>query len=122
MGEIDWEGVYLKSNNLFELLQRRQLGYSSDHELKRLMLQKLRCIITHEDRNLTDAKLSKDGTAVVSGNRDGTIRIWNNCGAKDLQLASMIRTENPVTTVAISEDGTVISCHQNGDINEWNIQ
>ena len=106
---------------MFVLLEQRSFGYSSDHEIKRLMLRNFRCVITHEDRNLADVKLSKDGATIVSGYSDGTIRIWNICGA-NLQLISTVRTENPATTVAISEGGTVISCHQNGAINEWDIK
>ncbi len=109
------------NNNVFALINRRASGYSNDHELQRLLLRNLRCIISHEDRNLADVKLSKDGTAIVSGYHDGTIEIWYNSRV-DLELASTIRTGNPVITVAISEDGTVISCHQNGDINQWDIK
>ena len=64
---------------------------------------------------------SLDGVFLVSGSRDGTIRLW------DMQTGGVIKTfcghTNPVNSISISPDSTTIaSGYRNGKISLWDIQ
>ncbi|MEH2254524.1 nSTAND1 domain-containing NTPase, partial [Nostoc sp.] len=65
--------------------------------------------------------ISGDGQTIVSGGRDGTVRLWNRQG---LPLAEPLRGhENDVSSVAISSDGqTIVSGGSDGTVRLWNSQ
>ncbi|MEH1932210.1 MAG: caspase family protein, partial [Nostoc sp.] len=74
----------------------------------------------HEDYVYSVA-ISADGQTIVSGGRDGTVRLWNLQG---LPLVEPLRGhEGSVNSVAISADGqTIVSGGDDGTVRLWNLQ
>uniref|UniRef100_UPI0035944F01 nSTAND1 domain-containing NTPase n=1 Tax=Nostoc sp. TaxID=1180 RepID=UPI0035944F01 len=65
--------------------------------------------------------ISTDGQTIVSGGRDGTVRLWN------LQGHSLVEPfrghKGEVRSVAISKDGqTIVSGGSDGTVRLWNLQ
>ncbi|MEH2382737.1 MAG: caspase family protein [Nostoc sp.] len=73
----------------------------------------------HEN-NVCSVAVSGDGQTIVSGGRDGTVRLWNRQG---LPLAEPLRGhEGVVHSVAISADGETIVSGGDGMLWLWNRQ
>ena len=69
------------------------------------------------------AAMTLDGKELVSGGKDGLIKLWNSGNAKGLQLLKTLKSEGgPVFTVAVSPDGKVTATgSQGGTIEIWDI-
>ncbi|OYD95714.1 hypothetical protein CDG76_12335 [Nostoc sp. 'Peltigera membranacea cyanobiont' 210A] len=65
--------------------------------------------------------ISSNGQTIVSGNRNGTVRLWNRQG---FPLTEPLRGhENDVSSVAISSDGQmIVSSGSDGTVRLWNHQ
>ncbi|BDA67802.1 WD-40 repeat-containing protein [Calothrix sp. PCC 7716] len=63
--------------------------------------------------------ISRDGKTIVSGGRDGTVRMWNPKGE---QIGQPFKGhQGVVSSVAISRDGqTIVSGGQDGTVRMWN--
>lgn len=62
-----------------------------------------------------------DGKMLVSGDREGTIKLWAMPGAKNLDTIQAYRSLGGVFGVAFSPDGkTFASCDGNGEVKLWN--
>ncbi|MEH1816690.1 MAG: caspase family protein [Nostoc sp.] len=74
----------------------------------------------HEDW-VNSVAINSDGQMIVSGGRDGTVRLWNLQGQS---LAEPFRGhEDWVNSVAISSDGqTIVSGGRDGTVRLWNLQ
>ena len=71
---------------------------------------------------VNDVALGPNNTTVISGSRDGTVRMWNSQDSTNsTQLESPYN--DPVFSVAYSSDGTrVLSGRKGGTIDIWNVQ
>ena len=74
----------------------------------------------HQDGVLSIA-ISRNGKTIISGGRDGTVRMWN---LKGQLLAQPFKGhKDVVTSVAISRDGkTIISGGGDGTVRIWNLK
>ncbi|OYE05840.1 nSTAND1 domain-containing NTPase [Nostoc sp. 'Peltigera membranacea cyanobiont' 232] len=65
--------------------------------------------------------ISSNGQTIVSGGRDGTVRLWNRQGQS---LAEpLLGHKGDVSSVAISSDGqTIVSGGSDGTVRLWNLQ
>jgi WD40 repeat protein len=65
--------------------------------------------------------ISSDGQAIVSGSRDGTVRVWSLKEGK--LLRTMKAHKRAVESVAISQDGqTIVSGSSDGTVRVWNTR
>jgi WD40 repeat protein len=71
---------------------------------------------------VTSVAVSPDGTRIVSGNSDGTLRFWDAVGGGALPV-SADRHNNMVTRLAFSPDGRrIVSASTDGDLRVWNAE
>jgi WD40 repeat protein len=70
--------------------------------------------------SVVSVAFSPDGSRLVSGSLDNTIRLWDaSTGAEIRRLGGHIQ---PVTQVAMSDDGaTIASTDMSGDVLLWNV-
>lgn len=67
---------------------------------------------------VTSVAVSPDGTRIVSGSNDGTLRVWSvETGEELLLLGGLI---GPVAKVAFSPNGNEVSCSDHNTVTVWN--
>lgn len=69
---------------------------------------------------ITAAAFWKSSTRLVTGDAKGQIRLWDVASGEPVSLLGLHRT--PVTSLAISPNGTLITGAQDGSLFLWNLQ
>ncbi len=78
-------------------------------------------ILTGHDDNIWAIAFNPDGTKIVSGSSDRTVKIWNSQTGQCLK--TFFGHNRPILSVAFSPDGnTIASCGGHSTIKLWNIE
>ncbi len=78
-------------------------------------------IVAAHKKAIKALAFSRDGQRFVTASQDGTIRI---CDGESLQLENTLQSDQPVTQLCLSQDGTVLASTGSGKgmVQLWNLE
>ena len=83
----------------------------------------LQTILRGRTRSITCVALNEDGSRVVSGSSDGTIRVCNALNTKDGVSAAEKKENRAAGALCVSVDRkTVVAGYDDGGISAWDVE
>lgn len=71
-----------------------------------------------EDQQATSLAFSPDGQCLIAAGADSLVRVWDT---KTGELLASRQFQSPVDDLAVRDDGTLLTAHENGTVSELDI-